>query len=110
MQAELAAEEAAARAAAEASEIQRYAALITRRIEQSFTILPGLEGLNCTMRITLLPNGDVAGVQVVKSSGNATFDRQAENAVRKAAPLPVPSEPALFQKMRSIQLVFDPQS
>ncbi|MCB1749286.1 MAG: cell envelope integrity protein TolA [Gammaproteobacteria bacterium] len=110
LQDELAAEEAAAQAAADASEINRYVAAIANRVRQSFTILPGLEGLSCTLRITLVPGGEVAGVQIVKSSGNPTFDRQAENAVRKAAPLPVPSDPRLFQQMRSIAFVFDPQS
>ena len=112
LQDELAAEEAAAAAAAQAQadsgEINRYVAAIANRVRQSFTILPGLEGLSCTVRITLVPGGEVAGVQIVRSSGNATFDRQAENAVRKASPLPVPSDPRLFQQMRSISFVFDP--
>jgi colicin import membrane protein len=110
LQDELAAEEAAAQAAADTSEINRYVAAIANRVRQSFTILPGLEGLSCTLRITLVPGGEVAGVQILKSSGNPTFDRQAENAVRKAAPLPVPSDPRLFQQMRSIAFVFDPQT
>ncbi len=112
LQDELAAEEAArqaaAQAAADATEIDRYVAAIAQRVRQSFTILPGLDGLTCTLRITLIPGGEVAGVQIVKSSGNPTFDRQAENAVRKAAPLPVPADPRLFQQMRSIAFVFDP--
>ena len=110
LQAQIAAEEAAAREAAEAAEINRFVAAIAQRVRQSFTILPGLEGLSCTLRITLVPSGDVAGVQVVRSSGNETFDRQAENAVRKAAPLPVPREARLFQQMRTITFVFDPQN
>jgi len=44
----------------------------------------------------------------VKSSGNTTFDRQAELAVRKASPLPVPDDPRLFQQMKDIQFEFDP--
>lgn len=110
LQAELEAEEAAAQAAADSSELNRFLAAIHNRVIQSYTILPGFEGLSCTLRITLVPGGEVAGVQIVKSSGNPAFDRQAENAVRKAAPLPVPSEPRLFQQMRSINFVFDPQS
>lgn len=110
IEAEEAARVAAEREAAEASEIARYTAAIAARVRQSFTILPGLDGLSCTLRITLIPGGEVAQVTVVKSSGNATFDRQAENAVRKAAPLPVPTDPRLFQKMRNISFVFDPKT
>ena len=111
---ELAAEEqaiAAARAAAEDdAEISRYIVAIRNRVRQSFTILPGLDGLTCTLRIMLIPGGEVSQVEVMQSSGNATFDRQAENAVRKAAPLPVPANPRLFQQLRSISFVFDPES
>lgn len=114
LQDELAAEEAAsaaaAREAADVSEINRYVAAIASKVRQSFTILPGTDGLSCTLRITLIPGGEVSRVEIVKSSGNALFDRQAETAVRKAAPLPVPAEPRLFQKMRSISFVFDPQT
>lgn len=114
LQDELAAEEAAIQARQQAQqdrrEIDRYIAAIASRVRQSFTILPGLDGLTCTLRITLIPGGEVAGVQITKSSGNQTFDRQAENAVRKAAPLPVPTEPRLFQQMRTISFVFDPKS
>lgn len=113
LQDELAAEEAAIQARQQAQqdrrEIDRYIVAIASRVRQSFTILPGLDGLTCTLRITLIPGGEVAGVQITKSSGNQTFDRQAENAVRKAAPLPVPTEPRLFQQMRTISFVFDPK-
>jgi colicin import membrane protein len=57
-----------------------------------------------------MPGGEVMGVEIVKSSGDATYDRQAENAVRKASPLPVPEEARLFQKFRRFNLVFSPQS
>ena len=51
----------------------------------------------------------MATVSVQKSSGNEVFDRHAENAVRKSAPLPVPDEPQIFKKMRRISFVFDPK-
>ncbi len=110
LQDELALEEAAAQADQDAREIDRFVAAIASRVRQSFTILPGLDGLSCIVRITVIPGGEVVGVQIVKSSGNQTFDRQAETAVRKASPLPVPSDPRLFQQMRSISFVFDPQT
>lgn len=108
LQADLAAEEAAAQAVADQNEIDTYMVAIYKRVVQSFTILPGFEGLTCTLRIHFIPGGEVTRVEIVKSSGNPIFDRQAENAVRKAAPLPVPSDPRLFQRMRSIAFVFEP--
>ncbi|KAF3977189.1 MAG: cell envelope integrity protein TolA [Methylococcales symbiont of Iophon sp. n. MRB-2018] len=56
------------------------------------------KGMNCTVRVKLLPGGDVMNVTVIKSSGDDVFDRSAENAVRKASPLPVPKNRALFAK------------
>ena len=52
--------------------------------------------------------GDVAGVRIVVSSGDAAFDRSVENAVRKAAPLPLPSDPGLFDNFRELTFVFKP--
>ena len=98
-----------AEAQAEAEKIDRYIKRIGEKVRRHFTILPGQEGLVCTLRITLLASGEVAGIEVITSSGHPAFDRHAENAVRKAVPLPVPREPRLFTQMRSISFVFDPE-
>lgn len=55
-------------------------------------------GLNCTIRVELLSSGDVMVASVIKSSGDDIFDRSAENAVRKASPLPIPKNRNLFAK------------
>jgi colicin import membrane protein len=47
-------------------------------------------------------------VEVTKSSGDASFDRSVETAVQKAVPLPLPADPALFERFREITFVFDP--
>ena len=68
------------------------------------------KGLQSTIRVKLLPSGDVMEAVVIRSSGDAIFDRSAENAVRKASPLPVPSDPDLFMnKFRTFTFVFKPQ-
>jgi len=67
-------------------------------------------GLSCTVVVNLIPGGDVAGVRVVESSGDAAFDRSVENAVRKAAPLPLPPDPALFDSFRELRFVFKPEN
>jgi len=91
------------------AEITRYIEAVRTRVENAF-IYPDLEGgLNCTLYVRMIPGGDVVEARVIKSSGNESFDRQAENAVRRAAPLPVPSNPRLFQRMREIKFVFDPE-
>ena len=68
------------------------------------------QGLSCTIRVKLLPSGDVMEAKVVTSSGDNVFDRSAENAVRKASPLPVPKDRALFIKhFRRFTFEFKPE-
>lgn len=102
---QIAAEEQAAR---DQSEIERFTRLIKDQIESAFT--NPQSGLSCTLLVKMVPGGDVVAAKVVRSSGNELFDRQAEIAVRKASPLPVPDDPRLFQQMREIQFIFDPQA
>jgi colicin import membrane protein len=45
----------------------------------------------------------------VKSSGNPVFDRSAESAVYKAAPLPQPSDPKAAEALRDFQFIFKPE-
>ena len=71
--------------------------------------MPGTEDLVCTLRVTIIPGGEIGGVEIINSSGDPTFDRQAENAVRKAAPLPFPTEPRLMNRLRKFTLDFDPR-
>ncbi len=67
-------------------------------------------GLKCTIRVKLLPTGDVMDVRVINGSGDTIFDRSAENAVRKASPLPVPESRSLFnKKFRTFTFNFNPK-
>lgn len=90
------------------SALAKYAAAIMHQVASNF-VAPNMDaGLKCTLLVRMIPGGQVVDAKVVKSSGNPTFDRQAELAVRKASPLPVPDEPRLFQQMKDIQFEFDP--
>jgi len=72
--------------------------------------LSARNGLQCSVRVKLLPSGDVMEATVLKGSGDAIFDRSAENAVLKASPLPVPKDRALFtRKFRTFTFVFKPE-
>ncbi len=63
------------------------------------------------LRIYLVPTGEITEVQLVESSGNAALDRSAEQAVWKAATLPVPKDPVLFEKeFRQFLLPFSPEN
>jgi colicin import membrane protein len=56
----------------------------------------------------VIPGGDVASARVIESSGDPVFDRSAENAVLRAAPLPMPEDPAIARHFRDFNFNFEP--
>lgn len=114
LQEQLAAEEKArqqtVQAARAATAVDKYRALIRQRVSQSWNRPVGVaKGLKCVVSVRLAPGGEVLSAKVVRSSGNATFDRSVENAVYKAAPLPLPEDPTLFDNFREIEFLFSPE-
>jgi colicin import membrane protein len=66
--------------------------------------------MEATLLVELVPTGDVVNVTVVRSSGDAAFDRSAEAAVRKAQRFAVPKEPDVFEShFRRFTLLFRPE-
>ncbi len=67
-------------------------------------------GLKCKIRVRLLSSGEVMDVEIISSSGDDIFDRSAENAVRKASPLPVPMDKELFNRaFKTFTFTFEPK-
>ncbi len=113
LQQQLAAEEAQ-RAAAEraraAQEAEGYKSKIFARISRNWILPPSVDrALQCTVRVRLVPGGEVLSVTLVSPSGDANFDRSVENAVYKSSPLPVPAETAAFEQLRELELTFSPK-
>ena len=114
LQEQLAAEEKqrtdAVHAARAASEVDKYTALIKQRVIHNWNHPVGVtKGLKCVVHVRLTPGGEVLSHTVVRSSGNALFDRSAEYAVYKAAPLPLPEDPSLFDNFREFEFRFIPE-
>ena len=66
-------------------------------------------GLMSKIRVKLMSDGTVIDAEAISSSGNEVFDRSAENAVKKASPLPVPKDKRLFaQEFRTFDFMFNP--
>jgi colicin import membrane protein len=101
---------AAEQAARDQGIVAEYTAYIQEKIQQNWRKPAGSpEGLSCTVQVSLIPGGDVARVQIVRSSGDPLFDRSVENAVHKAAPMPLPRDPAVFKYFRELRLIFKPR-
>lgn len=96
-----------------ATAAQSYISIIAQRIEQNWSRPPSARsGMEAELLIKLVPTGRVISVDVIKSSGNALFDRSAVQAVHKAEQFPIIKEmqPEVFERYyRELNLVFRPQ-
>lgn len=97
-------------AAERAGVLDQYKASIRQKVERNWippaSVQPGLE---CTVRVTQIPGGEVVNVQVTKCNGDAPVVRSIETAVLKASPLPPPPPGAEFLFDRQIEFIFKPQ-
>lgn len=89
--------------------VDQYLLIIQQRIKRYWTLPTNFnDGLECIVRVQLVPGGGLKSVRIINSSGNALFDRSVENAVYKAAPFPQPSEPKAAEALRDFQFIFKP--
>jgi hypothetical protein len=59
-------------------------------------------------QVQLRRNGELMFALPEKSSGNETFDREAQRAIGAASPFPVPNDNAAFEQMRTLSLEIRP--
>jgi len=108
----LAEEQAMLQAQQDAVVAQSYQEAIVARIHNNWSRPPSARnGMRARLKIQLVPTGRVVSVTVVESSGNAAFDRSAEQAVRKAEQFPelqeMPSR--VFERhFRELFIIFEP--
>ncbi|MDH3748465.1 MAG: cell envelope integrity protein TolA [Gammaproteobacteria bacterium] len=79
------------------NEMLAYQAAIQQKVIRNW-IRPATapDDLECFVAVQQLPNGEVTRVQVRQCNGDDVVVRSIEAAVRKASPLPLPSNPILF--------------
>jgi colicin import membrane protein len=103
--------EDAAKKARVAGVVDRYKALITHAISQQWILPDHADSrLSSQFRIRLAPNGTVLEVSLIRSSGDPILDRSAQSAIYKASPLPVPTDPEMFNLFRDISLTVRPEN
>ncbi len=112
------ADAAAAAAAGEAAETEAemtmaYTAVIHDLVQRNWSRPPSARNdMTAVLRIRLVPTGDVVDVEIVRSSGDAAFDRAAENAVRAVGRFTELQgmPPRMFERsFRSLLLTFRPE-
>jgi colicin import membrane protein len=91
-------------------ELDAYRSAIAAKVYQHLTPPPGLSGKpNADFEIEQVMGsrgGEVINVRLLRSSGNHALDQAIERAIRRADPLPPPSNPALFN--RKLKITFHP--
>jgi colicin import membrane protein len=77
----------------------QYIARLQSRIQNAWIRPPSARvGLDCLVQVTQVPGGEVTAAQVTQCNGDAVTRESIENAVYRASPLPMPSDPALFSR------------
>ena len=63
--------------------------------------------LECVVLVEQIPGGDVVGVRIGECNAEGLVRRSIEAAVYKSSPLPLPSNPSLFE--RNLRFTFKPE-
>jgi len=103
----LGAEQAARDAAAKAGRQATWADMVGAAIARNWVRPPGSPtNFQCLVRVEMTPTGTVVSAKVLRSCGSAVLDDSVEKAVYRSDPLPLPANPADFDRV--LKLTFDP--
>jgi len=106
----MAEETADLQAGTDAMVAQSYRLGIYELVRQNWSRPPSARnGMSAKLLVELIPTGEVVSVSIVETSGNAAFDRSAEQAVRQARRFQVPEDNAIFEAhFRRFFFLFQP--
>ena len=107
----IAEESAALQAGTEEMVAQSYRLGIYELVRQNWSRPPSARnGMSAKLLVELIPTGELVAVSIVESSGNAAFDRSAEQAVRRARRFEVPEDNGVFERhFRQFYFLFQPE-
>jgi colicin import membrane protein len=95
-------------AARNSTEMAAYQFAIAQRIRSRWAV-PASAGpeTRCKVRVQQLPSGEVVGVNIISCNGDDAVRRSVEAAIRRASPLPKPSNPDLFDRNLTLNLTLE---
>jgi len=86
---------------------ERWIAEISARITRAWIRPPSAKpGIDCVVHVTQVPGGEVVSAKVGACNGDDAVRLSIEAAVLRASPLPLPPDPALFD--RDLEVRFRP--
>lgn len=89
--------------------LDQYKAQILSIIQSNWRIDKVDSTLKCIYSVRLAPDGTVISEDLIKSSGDENLDQSAKQAILLSSPLPVPTDPVLFDHFRQLSLTLSPQ-
>lgn len=93
----------------ESRQVQQYALRIVTAVRSKIIVPPGVNGnAKAEVDVTIATNGLVTSSKMITSSGHAAYDAAIYHAIDAAQPLPIPSDPEMFQRVSELRLVFRP--
>lgn len=102
------AEEESLAAVAGSPAAAEYRDLIAQKVRRNWNQPPSARaGDSCEVRVQQIPGGEVTSAVASRCTGDAAFARSVEAAVLRASPLPLPSDPRLFD--RNLLFTFKPE-
>lgn len=85
-----------------------YMFAIQRRVMNSWVApASAVPGIECVANIRQAPGGQVISVALGRCNGDAAVERSIVAAINRASPLPMPSDPSLFE--REVRITFRPE-
>lgn len=82
---------------------------VTQRVEAAWIKPASAQShISCTVRVTLVQGGGVSSVSIGECNGDKAVRESIEAAVYRAAPLPPPPDPALYNQ--ELDFIFAPNS
>ena len=95
-------------AARDSAEMAAYQFAIAQQVRRAWAV-PASAGpeTRCSVRVQQLPGGEVVGVNIIECNGDDAVRRSVEAAIRRASPLPEPSNPDLFDRNLTLNLTLE---
>lgn len=91
--------------------VNTYKAQMTAKIQGLWNMPTNFKpGSYCVVSVKLIPGGEIVAHSISECNADEIFKNSVENAVAKASPLPVPSDPAEFDPFRDFNLNFKPEA
>lgn len=89
------------------SRLDAYSRQVAERIKRYIVEPPNIQGNpEAVFEVVQIPGGEILSLKLKRSSGNPAYDAAVERAIRRAAPLPPPSDAARFSEVRELELKF----